>query len=135
MIDRESIDAKLVSFDRRARVKFSNCDRKRGAFATETDALTQRPACPWRPPQAQWFRPPLQLKGPQESRQPEDVVAMHVRKEEIAERKSDPVPHHLPLCSLAAIEKKCLSFPNDGEGADATFNGGAGSGSTEKANE
>jgi hypothetical protein len=48
-----------------------------------------------------------------------------MRKKEIFERKGDSKTHHLTLRPLAAIEQQGLSFPNEREGCDAPFDGGA----------
>jgi len=57
---------------------------------------------------------------------------VRVRKEEIIERKSDPVPHHLALGALAAVDQKRLAFTNDGKGTDRALDGGSRGGGSEK---
>jgi hypothetical protein len=56
-------------------------------------------------------------------------------EEQVFKGKGDPVAHHLALRPLTAVKQKCLAFPNDGEGTDPPFHGGAGGGSSKEADE
>ena len=56
-------------------------------------------------------------------------------EEQVLEGERDAVPHHLALRPLPAIEQQSFPFPNDGEGADPPFHGGAGGGGSKEADE
>ena len=63
---------------------------------------------------------------------PEDMVAVKVGDEQLAEGKSDPVPHHLALGALPAIEEEDFTLAMEGLGGDVPVYRRAGSAGAEK---
>jgi hypothetical protein len=55
-----------------------------------------------------WLLPILQAQRPDEAGDAKDVVGVIVGEKDFAEGEADPVPHHLPLGALAAIEQDGL---------------------------
>jgi hypothetical protein len=53
------------------------------------------------------------------------MVGMGVRKKDVIEAERHAVTHHLTLGSLSAVEQKRLTFSDNGEPADAAFDGRA----------
>jgi hypothetical protein len=50
------------------------------------------------------------------------VVGVHVGEENVGEREADPVAHHLPLSTFAAIEHQRLTFTDQRDGRDVALN-------------
>ena len=61
----------------------------------------------------------------QETDDAENVVDVHVRKKNVAQREGDAVAHHLALGALSAVEQERLAFTNDRDRADTPLDGRA----------
>jgi hypothetical protein len=125
MVHGEGFDPVLAPRECGAGLQFSDVDRKRGALATKADALTQRFSGATGRPQPEALGSSLECHRPDQAGDAKDVIGMGMRKKEVLERKGDSETHHLALRPLAAIEQQGLPLPNEREGCDAPFDGGA----------
>ncbi len=68
----------------------------------------------------------VEPEGLDQPRDPEDVVSVEVRDEDVVEAEPGVVAHHLALSTLAAVEQKLVALPRDVEGAGRALDGGDG---------
>ena len=74
----------------------------------------------------------LEPHGPEQPGDAEDVVRVVVGEEDLGEGEADPVPHHLPLVALAAVEEDRLPFALHGEPGDVAVHGRRGGAGAEE---
>src|SRR5213595_1603848 len=60
------------------------------------------------------------------------MVGVKMREEDLGQRKTHPVAHHLALRALAALEQERLTLADQRHRGDVAFHGGAGGGGAEK---
>ena len=74
----------------------------------------------------------LEPHGPEQAGDAEDVVRVVVGEEDLGEGKADPVPHHLPLVALAAVEEDRLPLALHGKPGDVAVHGRRGGAGAEE---
>ena len=67
--------------------------------------------------------PILQSHGPEQAGDAEDVIRVIVGEEDLREGEPHPVPHHLPLVPLPAVEEDRLAFALKRETGDVAVDG------------
>ena len=125
VIHRIGTDRIVLPLNSLARLEFRRFHRERQAIHSELfSSLHDALRTLWAP-QPEWLRPPLQRHRTQEADDANHMVGVKVGEEDVLKPECHPVPHHLPLGALTAIEKKRLPLPNEGNGGDIPFNGGS----------
>ena len=74
----------------------------------------------------------LESHRPEQAGDAEDVVRVIVGEEDLGEGEADPVPHHLPLGALAAVEEDRLPLALHGEAGDVAVHGRSGGAGAEE---
>ena len=128
----EDHDVVFVALEPVARLHLHDLDRK---LVRSMPTVSMPPEDPLRAPRAVEHHrrgAVLQAHGPEQAGDAEDVVGVIVGEEDLAEGEADPVPHHLPLGALAAVEEDRLAFALQRETGDVAVDGGTGGAGAEK---
>ena len=132
MIQRKGMDEIALSGNGVTGSEFANFDSECEAFRTERfSALEHSFGTGWSP-ESQGFGSTLKRHGPEEPDDPDEMISVKVREEDVVEVEGDSVAHHLPLGPLATIEEKGFSFAEERDGGDVPFDGRSGGGSAEE---
>src|SRR5687768_665173 len=132
MLRGERLDRVAVALDRLAGLHFHHVDAKAHPLDAELRCTPQMPAGSSWSPESKRLRPPLERHRPHEPNDPDDMIGVQVREEDVLEHERDSVPHHLALRSFAAVEQHRLSLANERERADVALDRGASGGGAEE---
>lgn len=115
MIDREGSDGVTHAVNVLTICKFVDVDGKRGTLEAESLHAFENSGGAFWTPESQWVGPTLKRHRANQSDDAEQVIGVHVSKEDVLEGERDAVPHHLTLGAFAAIEHQRFAFAVDGE--------------------
>ena len=128
----EHDDVVLVALEPVTRLELADLDRKLVALDAERDRGAEHPLRAPRAVERDRRGPVLQSHRPQQPGDAEDVIRVIVGEEDLGEGEAHPVPHHLPLVALAAVEEDRLPFALDREPGDVAVDGGRGGAGAEE---
>ena len=83
------------------------------------------PAIATRREEAQGFFPALQPQGPNQPDDPDEVIRVEMREEDVGQREPHPVAHHLALGAFAAVEQQEIAIPVQRDRGDVALHCGA----------
>ena len=123
MIDGERADGVARAVDRLTIVNLEDLDRKSGALEAEALHAFQDSGGPFGSPEAEDIGSALKGHGSDQADHTEQVIGVHVSKEDVLERERDPVTHHLALGAFSAVEHQRFTFAVNRDRSDVALNG------------
>jgi hypothetical protein len=98
-------------------VQLEDLDGKGGALEAEALHAFEDSGGPLGSPETEGLGAALKGHGSDQTDHTEQVIGVHVCKEDVLERERDPVSHHLTLSAFAAVEHQRLAFAVEREEA------------------
>src|SRR5687767_6878135 len=126
--------AVVLSLDRRVGRDLAVLDGKLFLVAADCYCPDEQIFRTRRSPESHRLLAALKRQRPEQSNHAKHVVRVHVREENVAQRKTDPVAHHLALCSFATVEQQRFAFAGYRDGCDVALDSRARRRCTEEAN-
>ena len=123
MVDGKRADGVTRAFDALTVVQLEDLDGKGGALEAEALHAFEDSGGPFGTPETEGLGAALKGHGSDQSDHAEQVIGVHVGKEDVLERERDPVSHHLTLGAFAAIEHQRLAFAVERERGDVALDG------------
>ena len=109
-----------------------DCYRKLYPIYPQVDGSLKDLIRAWRSVDLQRFLSALQRQGPEEADDSQEMVGMKVSDENGLYSEARPVPHHLPLSTLSAVEEHQITLSLNRDPTDIPAYRGPGGGGAEE---
>jgi hypothetical protein len=109
VLHREHPDLVAVALLRLPRLDLGDVHREGLALHAQRERLAQQLLRAPGPDEPQRLGPALKSERPHQPDHAQEVVAVKMREEDVAQGEGDAVAHHLPLGPLAALEQQALA--------------------------